>query len=121
MEPLDIQRKNLGQLVSWRHQLWGLPGKRGPDLWGMVKSGEFRTPHPPNGMELICPPQICCSWKICKEEIALLTCTLMIQVIEMNQEIKCKNPTMEKVVLAGFYLVPMSPPFLKLLDWFCYM
>lgn len=33
----------------------------------------------------------------------------MVQVIEMNQEIKCKNPTTEKVVLAGFCLVPVLP------------
>lgn len=33
----------------------------------------------------------------------------MVQVIEMNQEIKCKNPTTEKVVLAGFCLVPVFP------------
>ena len=42
----------------------------------------------------------------------------MIQVIEMNQEIKWKkNPPTEKVVLAGFCLVPVSPHFLESLDW----
>lgn len=45
----------------------------------------------------------------------------MIQVIEMNREIKCKNPTMEKMVSAGFCLVPVSPPLLKSPDWFCHM
>lgn len=47
----------------------------------------------------------------------------MIQVIEMNQEIKWKkkNPTTEKVVLAGFCLVPVSPHFLKILDWLWHM
>lgn len=67
-------------------------------------------PRTPDGVldgTQVCP-QICCSWKICKEEITLPTCILMIQVIEMNQEIKCENPTTEKVVLAGFCLVPVS-------------
>lgn len=40
MQPLDIQRKNVGQLLSWRpRQLWGLPGRGGPDLVG---DGEAR-------------------------------------------------------------------------------
>lgn len=45
----------------------------------------------------------------------------MIQVIEMNREIKCKNPTVEEVVLAGWWLlIPVSLPFLQLLGWFCH-
>lgn len=44
----------------------------------------------------------------------------MTQAIETNQEIKCTNPTAEKVVVAGFCLAPVSPPSLKLPDWFRY-
>lgn len=77
-------------------------------------------PTPPQMGRNSLAPKIAVPGKSVKEQIALLTCTLMIQVLEMNQEIKCKNPTVEKVVLAGFCLVPVSPPFLQLLDWFCH-
>lgn len=104
---IDFQRTHLGanflvgSLASFGTSLGrGWPWFSG----GWCSEESLEHPAPPNRTGLKFTPQICCSWKSCKEEIALLSCILMVQVIEMNQEIKCKNPTTEKVVLAGWVL-----------------
>lgn len=95
------------QELTWKpQQLWDLQAGGLSVGHGDVMSLGHPALPPPSKAPV--DPQIC-SWKICKEEIALLSCTLTIQIIEMNQEIKCKNPTLEKVVLAGFCLVLMPP------------
>lgn len=51
IDPLDIQKKKFRGQLNWKpHQIWGLPGKRGPWLRDEVRRVlRHRCPHPQMG------------------------------------------------------------------------